>query len=162
MDHSERLCIIKKLREFARGYRVQIRVFKNSKSMGRDGYKAFFNVNTNVVSIDMAAVDSNEEFVYILAHEIGHAIDLSKETEEETEKLENAYIDFASYSNKGKRVPDEVQKILLERELRAFKEADKLLQELGVDIPEPLRTTLVAENEYSYLNAFNLDPDETD
>lgn len=160
MDNYEYKGIVANLRKFAKSIGVQIRLFDNNKTMYKQGYKACYNIQTRVVLLNKKSCSSKEEIVYTIAHELGHAIDLDKETPAGLEALKTGWERYTQIANSGKRVPRPVQDFVLEREHAAFAEGNKVLLQLGINLPGDLRETLEQENDVNYLSSFNLDADE--
>jgi hypothetical protein len=161
MDYYKCQSIVKKLRAFARSIGVQLRIFENNKTLHKQGYVACFNIETRVILVNKKACADNYRFIYTIAHEIGHAMDLDKETPEGLRALSEGWAKYTQIANSGAKVPKLVQEFVLDRELRAFAEGDKILEQIGVQLPAGLRQEAVQENEINYLESFNLCADES-
>ena len=145
--------LVKGMRLIAKKYGVKIIVYRNSSLLKRDSLYGCYSWDKKCIEVDRKGCGSNINFIYVLAHELGHVIDESKTTQNNS-KIEKSYEAFNTRT-KNEPLPADTQKIILGCEARAFCEGDKVLAELGYKVPAQKRLDLITKAFQSYLYTLN-------
>ncbi len=93
-----------------------------------------YNMDENFIVVSEEILSDGEEIV-VLAHELGHAIDVISEPRK-IEVHRRAGAHRAAHDEYGLEVPRWATDVLVEREEMAFIIGESVLRELGCDLPE--------------------------
>lgn len=126
--------LVRLLRGRARSMGVRVRALRTShfRKVG-DGIVGYYSHSERAIRIDRTL--PRREFLYILAHEIGHAWDHGR-SPEHRRRIDEAVTAFHSYMRAGADFPLSLVTFLLARENDASLFGERLLRELGHDDPE--------------------------
>lgn len=124
---------IKKLRKFAKKIGVSIRFTSASQNKLPD-YVAYFDPYTKRIMIQNKLKKNMPKLIYVMAHEIGHAIDFSNMNKKDRYFNDKACQLFHIAKYYGYKIPKELSNVIIEREHEANKNGEKLITELAIPL----------------------------
>lgn len=123
----------KKLRDFARQRGLDLRV--SGKPSKKLPYLAFFDPTKRRIRVWSKLRKIKSEFLYIMAHEIGHSIDFDTMTKRDRRLHDQACGLFHVALAYGCKFPGPLRNFILKRERTANRNGERLMKQLGIKIP---------------------------